>query len=156
MSQASDEDRPGEQAAYSGRTAWVRNLETPLRSFLRTETGSAAVLLAAAVAALVWANVDAGSYERVWRTTLSIRIGHTALSHDLRYWLNNGLMTFFFFVVGLEARREFDMGELRERRRLALPLAAGLGGMVLPVAIYLAANAGRSSAHGWGIAMSTD
>jgi Na+/H+ antiporter NhaA len=78
------------------------------------------------------------------------------VSHDLRYWLNSGLMTFFFFVVGLEARREFDLGELRERRRVALPLAAGIGGMLVPVAIYLALNAGRDSAHGWGVAMSTD
>src|SRR5438105_7824938 len=145
-----------EPLSFSDRTAWVRNLETPLRMFLRTETGSAAILLAAAVAALAWANVDAGSYERVMHTTLSIRIGHTGLSHELRYWLNSGLMTLFFFVVGLEARREFDMGELRERRRVALPLAAGIGGMLVPVAIYLALNAGRGSAHGWGIAMSTD
>jgi len=141
---------------FSGRTAWARNLETPLRSFLRTETGSAAVLLAAAVAALVWVNADASSYQRVWSTTLSIRLGGAGVSQDLRGWLNNGLMTFFFFVVGLEARREFDMGELRERRRAALPLAAGLGGMIVPVAIFLAANAGRPSAHGWGAAMSTD
>jgi Na+/H+ antiporter NhaA len=141
---------------FTGRTAWGRNLETPLRSFLRTETGSAAVLLAAAVAALVWVNVDASSYARVWQTTFSIRVGHTGVSHDLRYWLNNGLMTLFFMVVGLEARREFDMGELRERRRVALPLAAGLGGMLVPVGIYLALNAGRGSAHGWGVAMSTD
>src|SRR5712691_8752708 len=140
----------------SGRTAWARNLETPLRSFLRTETGSAAVLLAATVAALVWVNVDSSSYERTWSTVLSIRLGGSGVSEDLQYWLNSGLMTFFFFVVGLEARREFDMGELRERRRLALPLAAGLGGMIVPVAIFLAANAGRPSAHGWGAAMSTD
>src|SRR3954466_5046916 len=86
-------------ARFTGRTAWARNLETPLRQFLRTETGSAAVLLAAAVAALLWVNVDVASYERVWQTTFSIRIGHTGLSHDLRYWLNSGLMTFFFFVV---------------------------------------------------------
>jgi Na+/H+ antiporter NhaA len=156
MSQASDADPPGEQAAYSGRTAWVRNLETPLRSFLRTETGSAAVLLAAVVAALVWVNLDAASYERVWQTTLSIRLGDRGLSHDLRYWLNSGLMTLFFFVVGLEARREFDLGELRERRRIAVPLAAGVGGMLVPIGIFLAFNAGRSSAHGWGTAMSTD
>jgi Na+/H+ antiporter NhaA len=134
----------------------VRHLETPLRSFLRTETGSAAVLLAAAVAALVWANVDGASYERVWQTTLSLRIGHTGVSHELRYWLNSGLMTLFFFVVGLEARREFDVGELRERRRLALPLAAGVGGMLVPVGLFLALNAGGRSAHGWGVAMSTD
>jgi Na+/H+ antiporter NhaA len=148
---------PAAQAApFSGRTAWVRNLQTPLRTFLRTETGSAAVLLGATVAALVWANIDVASYERVMRTTISIRVGHHALTHDLRYWVNSGLMTLFFFVVGLEARREFDLGELRQRRRFAIPLAAGLGGMLVPVLIYLAFNAGRSAGHGWGVAMSTD
>jgi Na+/H+ antiporter NhaA len=141
---------------FSGRTAWVRNLQTPLRTFLRTETGSAAVLLGATLAALVWANIDVASYERVMRTTISIRVGHHALVHDLRYWVNSGLMTLFFFVVGLEARREFDLGELRQRRRVTLPLAAGLSGMVVPVLIFLAFNAGSSSAHGWGVAMSTD
>jgi Na+/H+ antiporter NhaA len=141
---------------FAGRTAWARNLETPLRSFLRTETGSAAILLFATVAALVWVNVDASSYERVWNTVVSVRIGGSGIAEDLRYWLNSGLMTFFFFVVGLEARREFDMGELRERRRRALPLAAGLGGMAVPVLIFLAVNAGKPSAHGWGAAMSTD
>jgi Na+/H+ antiporter NhaA len=143
-------------APFSGRTAWTRNLQTPLRSFLNTETGSAAVLLAAVVAALLWANVDPASYERVWTTILSIRIGGGGISQDLRGWINTGLMAFFFFVIGLEARREFDLGELRERRRVALPLLAGLGGMVVPIAIYLAFNAGHSSAHGWGAAMSTD
>jgi len=143
-------------APYSGRTAWVRNLETPLRTFLSTESGSAAVLLAAALGALIWVNADASSYERVWSTTLSIRVGGHGLSYDLRYWLNSGLMTLFFFVIGLEARREFDMGELRDRRRLTLPVAAGFFGMVVPVLIFLAFNAGRSSAHGWGVAMSTD
>jgi Na+/H+ antiporter NhaA len=145
-----------EQTEYTGRTAWVRHLESPLRNFLATETGSAAVLLAAAVAALLWANVDNASYERVWHTVLSIRIGSHGTAHDVRYWINSGLMTFFFLVVGLEARREFDLGELRDRRRLALPVAAGLGGMVVPVLIFLAFNIGRDSAHGWGTAMSTD
>src|SRR6266511_4532768 len=144
------------QAAESaGRTIWWRR-ETPLRQFLSTETGSAAVLLVAAVIALVWANTDASSYADVWRTQLSITIGDHGISQDLRGWVNSGLMTFFFFVVGLEARREFDMGELRERRRVVLPVVAGVGGMVVPVALYLAINAGRSSAHGWGTAMSTD
>jgi Na+/H+ antiporter NhaA len=114
------------------------------------------VLLVATLAALAWANLDAGSYRSLWQTTLAIRVGGHGISEPLRYWLNAGLMTFFFFVVGLEARREFDMGELRERRRLALPVAAGLGGMAIPVAIFLTANAGRSSQHGWGVAMSTD
>jgi Na+/H+ antiporter NhaA len=113
-------------------------------------------LLAAALAALVWVNVDASSYDSLWSTTLSIDLGGAGVALDLRHWVNSGLMTFFFFVVGLEARREFDLGELRERRRFALPLLAGVGGMAAAVGIYLAFNAGRSSAHGWGIAMSTD
>jgi Na+/H+ antiporter NhaA len=113
-------------------------------------------LLAAAVAALVWVNVDASSYDSLWGTTLSIDFGDAGVALDLRHWVNSGLMTFFFFVVGLEARREFDLGELRERRRFALPLLAGIGGMAVAVAIYLAFNLGRSSAQGWGIAMSTD
>jgi Na+/H+ antiporter NhaA len=139
-----------------GRTDWARNLQTPLRHFLRTETGSAAVLLAAALAALAWANIHPSSYETVWRTQLSVRLGSWGISQDLRHWVNSGLMTLFFLVVGLEARREFDMGELRERRRVMLPLLAGVGGMLVPVAIYLAANAGRPSAHGWGTTMATD
>jgi Na+/H+ antiporter NhaA len=140
----------------SGRTAWARSLEAPLRRFLRTETASAAVLLAATLAALLWINIHPSSYENLWRTRLSIGIGGFEVSQELSLWLNNGLMTFFFFVVGLEARREFDIGELRQRRRVALPILAGLGGMVVAVAIYLAANAGRPSTHGWGVTMSTD
>jgi Na+/H+ antiporter NhaA len=146
----------GQSSRFSGKTAWARTIQTPLRQFLRTETGGAAVLLAAAIAALVWVNVDEGSYHSFWSTVLSIDVGGHGVALDLRDWVNSGLMTFFFFVVGLEARREFDLGELRERRRFALPLLAGVGGMVVAVAIYLAFNAGRSSGHGWGIAMSTD
>jgi Na+/H+ antiporter NhaA len=142
--------------AFSGTTAWARSVQTPLREFLTTETGSAAVLLAAAIAALVWVNVDASSYASVWQTELSIRIGRAGVTLDLRHWLNSGLMTFFFFVVGLEARREFDLGELRERRRFTLPLLASLAGMGVAIGIYVAFNAGRSSLGGWGIAMSTD
>jgi Na+/H+ antiporter NhaA len=124
--------------------------------FLRTETGSAVVLLGATVAALVWVNVDEASYNRVWDATLAISIGLHGISEPVRYWVNSGLMTLFFFVVGLEARREFDMGELRERRRVALPLAAGIGGMLVPIGIFVAANAGTPAAHGFGVAMSTD
>src|SRR3954469_17551383 len=112
--------------AQTGRTAWARNLAAPVRDFLSSETGSAIVLLAATVAALLWANSPwPDSYESVWRTDLSIRLGDWALSADLREWVNDGLMTFFFLVVGLEAKRELDLGELRDRRRLAIPVVAG-------------------------------
>ena len=151
-----DQGPPAAARSFSGRTAWARNMQTPLRTFLRTETGGAAVLLAMALAALIWVNIDASSYHAVWGARLSVRLAGGGVSLDLREWVNSGLMTFFFFVFGLEARREFDMGELRERRRLALPVAAGLGGLVVPVAIYLAVNAGSPAAHGWGTAMSTD
>jgi Na+/H+ antiporter NhaA len=104
----------------------------------------------------VWANISLSSYESFWTTDFSLRLGDHALSLDLRHWVNDGLMAIFFFVVGLEARREFDLGELRDRHRLPLPALAAIGGMTLPVAIYLAFNAGDSSAHGWGVAMSTD
>jgi Na+/H+ antiporter NhaA len=144
------------RSAFSGRTAWARSLQAPLRDFLTTETGSASVLLVAAVAALLWANLDLSSYNSVWHTQLSISVGDSRISQSLRDWVNSGLMTFFFFVVGLEVRREFDVGELRERRRLTLPVFAALGGMLVPVAIFLAFNAGEPSAQGWGVAMSTD
>jgi Na+/H+ antiporter NhaA len=141
---------------FSQRTAWSRSLQTPLRAFLRTETAGAAVLLAATVAALVWANVDHSSYASLWAKTLSIELDGTGISLTLHEWVNSGLMTFFFFVVGLEARREFDLGELRERRRFAVPLVAAIGGMAAAIGVYLLFNAGRSSAHGWGVVMSTD
>ncbi|HEV2980916.1 MAG TPA: Na+/H+ antiporter NhaA [Solirubrobacteraceae bacterium] len=151
---AADAERP---RAFSERTAWARNLAAPVRSFLSTETGSAGLLVAAAIAALVWANSPwSSSYESVWTTTLSIKLGSAGVTTDLRHWINEGLMTFFFLVVGLEAKREFDLGELRERSRLAIPVVAAIGGAGLAVAIYLVFNAGRSSAHGWGAAMSTD
>jgi Na+/H+ antiporter NhaA len=141
----------------TGRTAWARNLAAPVRDFLSTETGSAIVLLIATVAALVWANSPwSDSYESVWTTDLSFRLGDWTLSADLREWVNDGLMTFFFLVVGLEAKRELDLGELRERSRLALPVVAALGGMVVPVAIYVAFNADSDGGRGWGAAMSTD
>jgi Na+/H+ antiporter NhaA len=149
-------DQAAPQRPFTGKTAWARSLETPLREFLRTETGGAVVLLAAAVAAMVWINVDASSYQSLWATTLSIDFGGAGVDLDLQGWVNSGLMTIFFLVVGLEARREFDLGELRDRRRFALPLLAGLAGAAAAVAIFLTFNAGRSSAAGWGIVMSTD
>jgi Na+/H+ antiporter NhaA len=142
---------------FFGRTAWARNLAAPLRSFLTTETSGALALLGASLAALIWANSPWWeSYESFWTTDLSIRIGDDALSLDLRDWVNQGLMTLFFLVVGLEAKRELDLGELRDRRRVTIPVLAALGGLAVPALIFLAINAGEPSADGWGAAMSTD
>jgi Na+/H+ antiporter NhaA len=153
----SDASTSTRSSAFTDRTAWARNLATPVRDFLTTETGGAVVLLGAIVAAWLWANSPWwGSYESLWTTKLSIQLGGSGLSQDLRHWVNNGLMTFFFLVTGLEARREIDMGQLRERRRIALPAIAALGGVTGAILIYLAVNSGGPGARGWGAVMSTD
>jgi Na+/H+ antiporter NhaA len=145
------------RGSFSERTAWARNVAAPLQDFLTTESGGAVVLLSATVAALVWANSPwPDSYESVWTTRLSVQLGDSGIALDLRHWLNEGLMTFFFLVVGLEAKRELAIGQLRDWRNVPVPLVAALGGMALPVAIYLAFNLGGAGAHGWGAAMSTD
>ena len=113
--------------AFSGHTAWARNMETPLRMFLRTETGSASVLAGATVLAVIWANISISSYDRFWATQLSVLVGSWGVNLDLRQFVNSGLMALFFFVVGLEARREFDVGELRVRSRLDAAAARRAG-----------------------------
>lgn len=143
-------------AAFAGRTAWGRNLAAPVRDFLSTETGGAATMLAATVAALAWANIAPHAYASTWSTLLSVRIGGSGVSLDLRHWVNEGLMTMFFLVVGLEAKREVDLGELREHRRMILPAAAAAGGVAVPILLFLAFNGGGAGARGWGAAMSTD
>jgi Na+/H+ antiporter NhaA len=154
---AAADRRRAARDAFTGHTAWARNIATPVRDFLSQETGGAVVLLAAVAAALVWANSPwSDSYESFWTTNLSVNVGSGGISMDLRQWVNEGLMTFFFLVVGLEARRELDTGELRERRRVAIPVAAAIGGMIVPIAIFVAFNAGGDGVHGWGAAMSTD
>jgi Na+/H+ antiporter NhaA len=143
--------------SFGGRTAWARNVAAPVRDFLSTETGGGIVLLGAALAALLWANSPGRhAYDTVWHTTLAIRLGGAGIVTDLRHWVNEGLMTLFFLVIGLEAKRELDLGELRERRRLAIPVFGALAGFLIPIAIYMAFNAGGAGAHGWGVAMSTD
>jgi len=142
--------------AESATRQTLARLRGPLVEYLNTETGSALFLLGATLAALVWANVSPSTYDSVWSTEFSLRLGDHALTLDLRHWVNDGLMAIFFFVVGLEARREFDLGELRDRHRVPLPALAAVVGMTIPVAIYLAFNAGDASADGWGVAMSTD
>jgi Na+/H+ antiporter NhaA len=146
-----------DDSSHEGQTRWRTRPLAPIREFIATQNSSAVVLLIATFAALVWANSPwSDSYERVWHTDLSLRLGDAELSLDLRHWINDGLMAFFFFVAGLEIRREFDMGELRERRRVATPVLAAIGGVTAPALIYLAFNAGHPSARGWGIAMGTD
>ena len=134
----------------------MRNLAAPVRGYLAAESGGAAALVVAALVALAWANVAPDSYTSLWETKLAISLGDHEFATDLRGWVNEGLMTLFFLVVGLEAKRELDVGELRERSRVAVPVLCGLGGMVAAAAIYLAINAGGEGAAGWGAAVSTD
>ena len=138
------------------QTPWSSRLTLPLRAFQRTETASAGVLAGAIGVALVWANLGPG-YEDLWSTELSLRLGNLVIEQDLRAWLNSGLMTLFFLVVGLEARREFDLGELRDRNRFLLPLAGRrCSACCCRSLLYLAVTRGADAAPGWGVAMSTD
>jgi NhaA family Na+:H+ antiporter len=135
----------------------ARYLAQPVARFLHVEAAGGIVLAAATVVALVWANSPwQDSYYTFWHTDFSIRIGQRVLTEDLQHWVDDGLMALFFFVVGLEIKREWVVGELRDRRAAVLPGLAALGGMVLPAAIYVAFNAGTDTAHGWGIPMATD
>jgi Na+/H+ antiporter NhaA len=144
-------------ATFTERTAWGRNIAAPVRDFLNTEASGATALLLAAVAALAWSNSPwSDSYESLWTTHLSVAVGDHGISLTLREWVSQGLMTLFFLVVGLEARRELDTGALRQRRRIALPVIAAVGGVAVPALIYTAVNAGGSGAQAWGVAMSTD
>jgi Na+:H+ antiporter, NhaA family len=129
----------------------------PLRDFLAAEAAGGLLLVATAVVALIWANSPwSGSYRALWASHIDLRAAGHSLDLDLRHWVNDGLMTLFFFVVGLEIKRELVEGELRDRRRAALPAIAALGGMVVPATIYLAVNVGGQGARGWGIPMATD
>jgi Na+/H+ antiporter NhaA len=136
--------------------AWTRTSDNAIVRFTRTEAASATALLTAVLAALLWANLSPDSYRAVWHTTLAVTVGGAGVTMSLSEWVANGLMSLFFFVVGMEARREFDIGELRERQRVILPVLAGLGGMAGAVGLYLLLNAGGPGAVGWGITMSTD
>jgi NhaA family Na+:H+ antiporter len=134
-----------------------RHIVGPLREYLQTEASGGIVLLVAAAVALVWANLPlAETYESFWRTELTLRLGERTLSTDLRHWVNDALMTIFFFVVALEIKRELTHGEISERKRATLPVVAALGGMVVPALLYLVFNAGGEGASGWGIPMATD
>ena len=129
----------------------------PLLRFTGIESAGGVVLLAAAAAALIWANAPFGeSYERFWSTPVDLSVGSFHLNETLRLFVNDGLMAIFFFVVGLEIKRELVSGDLRDPRAAALPAIAALGGMAVPALIYLGFNAGTDAANGWGIPMATD
>ena len=137
--------------------AFPRTVVRPLQEFLRSSTASALPLFCAAVVALAWANSPWWrSYERLWATTLTVGVGRWAINEDLRFWVGEGLMTFFFLLAGLEIKRELVTGELRDRRAAIVPVAAAVGGMVVPAVIYLVATSGTPAADGWGMAMPTD
>ncbi len=133
-----------------------RHLPPRGSDFVDVEVLGGVVLLAATIATLVWANVSFVSYERLWSTHLTIGVGNHTLTEDLQHWVNDGLMTVFFFVVGLEIKRELVRGELRDRRTASLPAIAAVGGMVVPALLYLAINAGGPGGRGWAIPMATD
>ena len=144
-------------ARDAGRTRLPHSPTRALREFLATEAAGGVLLLVATAAALVWANSPfSDSYERLWETVLSLRLGDHGISMDLHHWVNDGLMALFFLVVGLEVKRELLLGELRDPRRAALPVAGAIGGMVVPALIFLLLNVGSDGANGWGVPMATD
>jgi Na+:H+ antiporter, NhaA family len=155
-----DRAEPTVRHAWSESERFVpRTFVRPFQRFMATETAGGIALLAAAVVAVLWANSPwADQYDRLWTTDLSIQLGGLLeLDHlDLRGWVNDALMTVFFLVVGLEIKRELVHGDLRDRRAVALPAIAAVGGMVVPAAIFAAFNAGEPTLHGWGIPMATD
>jgi NhaA family Na+:H+ antiporter len=137
--------------------AAARRLLFPVERFLSIEAASGILLLVAAAVALAWANSPfRASYQALWHTPLGLHLGPWSFTRDLHFWINDGLMVVFFFVVGLEIRRELHAGELSEVRRAALPVFAAAGGMLVPALIYFSANAGSPAAGGWGVPMATD
>ncbi|WP_437338593.1 Na+/H+ antiporter NhaA [Sorangium sp. So ce394] len=129
----------------------------PIERFLHVEAASGIVLLVASVVALAWANSPWGdAYEHLWHLPITIGAGSLVFTQPLHFWINEGLMTIFFFVVGLEIRREIHEGELSDLKRAALPVAAALGGMMAPALLYLSLNTSPASRHGWGVPTATD
>jgi NhaA family Na+:H+ antiporter len=152
-----DHELPPPPGSWSPALRLAQKALGPVESFLAVEAGSGIVLMAAAALALIWANSPwAGAYAALWHAPVGVSVGPFSFSRDLHFWINDGLMTIFFFVVGLEIRREIHRGELSELRRAALPLAAAVGGMAAPACIFFLLNQGRTSSNGWGVPMATD
>ena len=140
------------RSSGSGGKPFVATILDPIRRFLATETSGAALLLGATIVALALANSPWHvGFEEMWTRTLTVGAGPVRVSHDIRHWINDVLMALFFFVVGLEIKRELVSGELSSVRQALLPVIAAVGGMILPAVVFVAVNAGESSARGWGI-----
>lgn len=147
----------GKRDTTESRRDLAAQAARPLRNYLATETGSAGLLLAAALIALIWVNSPfSDSYDSLWDTVFAINLGDWSVSMDLRHWIDEGLMALFFFVIGLEVRRELSVGELTDRHRVTIPVIAGIGGMLIPALLYFALNHGTDAAGGWGIVIATD
>ena len=132
-------------------------LRWPLREFLETEIAGGVAIVVATGTALLWANSPLrASYDSLWQIPISLQIGTSSIGTDLRHWINEGLMAIFFFVVGLEIKREVVRGELSDKRTAMLPVLGALGGMAVPAAIYLLVNSGGVGQRGWAVAMPTD
>ncbi len=149
--------RGGQFSTPARRKDLLGQLSAPLRRYLHTESGGAGILLAATLVALVWANTPLSTvYFELLHTELSVSIGGAMLAMSLQHAINDGLMVLFFFVIGLEVRRELSVGELTDRSRAVVPAIAGLGGMVVPAALYLLFNPSGPEAAGWGVVIGTD
>lgn len=142
--------------SYINKTP-IEKLTRPLQEFLHQEASGGILLIIGTIIALVWANSPfADSYHHLWNIYLSINVGELGLNYSLHYWINDGLMVIFFFIVGLEIKRELLVGELSSIKKASLPIAAALGGMIFPALIYTIFNFGSESSSGWGIPMATD
>ena len=139
-----------------GRGPIPRLVVQPVLRFIRLEAAGGVVIVAAAVVALIWANALTDSYADFWDTDLTLDLGFLTLDETLHGWVNDALMVIFFFVIALEIKREAVHGELRDPRQAALPVIAALGGMLVPILIFSAVNAGGEGAKGWGIPVATD
>ena len=156
MAQVPD-PRVVEHTFTGGGTRLARLTVRPVARFLRIEAAGGILLLIATIAALVWANSPwKASYDTLWHTEFLLEIGSFHLEEDLLHVVNDALMAIFFFVVGIEIKREMVTGGLRDPRKAALPVIAALGGMIVPAALFIAINLGGDGAHGWGIPMATD
>jgi len=135
----------------------AKKVADPMATFLRTEAAGGFALLLAAVVALLWVNVlGDGAYESLWTTNLQIGLGSVSITEDLRHWINDGLMAFFFFLISLEIKRELVRGDLRDPKAASLPALAAIGGVVVPAGIFLLVVGGGDLGRGWGIPIATD